>query len=301
MKWVKENIACFGGNPKSITIFGESAGGASVSAHTLSNGSWEFFDKAILQSGNMLMPWAIMTNSQIEDGLKWFLGKVNCNNDENLLECLRNVTEDKWKSVVNIQEIEGIWTGPNVDREFISDKPQKIWEDKDVKNQDIIIGITKDEMFLLQQHVLQKSTNISYYLNHFEELLKMTFKNSSKAVYEKARQFYKPKCISSYLEALKPSVAFESDRMMICGSRQEAKLRSKHMNTTKVYVFQYSHAPLVNYIPSLYPYGVFGFAAHALDITVRNSAFYTDRTSQCYKMGLSVFVRFSPFFFISQT
>jgi hypothetical protein len=168
---------------------------------------------------------------------------------------------------------------PNVDREFIADKPQKLWEDRDVKIQDITIGVTKDEMFLDQQYILQKSTNISYYLKNFEELLKMHFKNSSKAVYEKARELYKPKCIPSYLEALKPSVAFESDRMMICGSRQEAKLRSKHMNTTNVYAFQYSHAPLVNYIPWLYPYGVFGFAGHALDVVVRNSAFYTERAS----------------------
>ena len=275
MKWVKDNIAYFGGNSKSITIFGESAGGASVSAHTLSKGSWELFDRAILQSGNMLMPWAIMTNSQIKDGLKWFLGKANCDNDENLLKCLRNVTEDKLKNVANSKEFWSIRTGPNVDREFISDKPQKIWVDRDVKNQEIIIGVTKDEMFLQLQYLLLKSTNISYYSKHFEESLKMHFKNSSKAVYEKARELYKPKCIPSYLEALKPSVAFQSDRIFICGSRQEAKLRSKLMNSTNVYVFQYSHAPLVNYIPSLYPYGVFGFAAHGIDVMVRNSAFYT--------------------------
>ena len=269
MKWVKENIANFGGNPKSITIFGESAGGTSVSAHTLSKGSWEFFDRAILQSGNMLMPWAIMTDSQIEHGLKWLLGKVSCKNDGDLLECLRNITEDKWKTIINAKGIYEIWTGPYVDGQFISNKPQKIWEKGEAKKSNVIIGVTKDEMFMLHQNLLQNSKNKSVYLKRFEDILKKHFKNSSKAVYKKARELYKPNCIPSYFEALKPSVAFDSDRIFICGIKQEAKLRSKLMKATNVYLFQYSHSPLPTYSTYLFPFGVFGFAGHGLDVIVR--------------------------------
>jgi carboxylesterase type B len=39
LRWVRDNIALFGGNPNSVTIFGESAGGASTQLHMLSPAS----------------------------------------------------------------------------------------------------------------------------------------------------------------------------------------------------------------------------------------------------------------------
>lgn len=49
IKWVKENIEKFGGDPNQITIFGESAGGASVSAQTLGKHNDGLFQRAIIQ------------------------------------------------------------------------------------------------------------------------------------------------------------------------------------------------------------------------------------------------------------
>jgi para-nitrobenzyl esterase len=48
--WVQHNIAVFGGDPKQVTIFGESAGGGSVLAHLVSPMSRGLFARAILQS-----------------------------------------------------------------------------------------------------------------------------------------------------------------------------------------------------------------------------------------------------------
>jgi para-nitrobenzyl esterase len=48
--WVQHNIAVFGGDPKQVTIFGESAGGGSVMAHLVSPMSRGLFARAILQS-----------------------------------------------------------------------------------------------------------------------------------------------------------------------------------------------------------------------------------------------------------
>jgi para-nitrobenzyl esterase len=51
LKWVQRNIAAFGGNPKNVTIFGESAGGVSVHTHLTSPLSRGLFQKAISESG----------------------------------------------------------------------------------------------------------------------------------------------------------------------------------------------------------------------------------------------------------
>ncbi len=50
LKWVQQNIEAFGGDPKKVTIFGESAGGGSVTAHMISPLSRGLFRGAILQS-----------------------------------------------------------------------------------------------------------------------------------------------------------------------------------------------------------------------------------------------------------
>ena len=49
LQWVQRNIAAFGGDPKQVTIFGESAGGGSVLAHLVSPMSRGLFQRAIGQ------------------------------------------------------------------------------------------------------------------------------------------------------------------------------------------------------------------------------------------------------------
>jgi len=51
LKWVQENIDCYGGDKNNVTIFGESAGSWSVESHLVSDKSAGLFHRAICQSG----------------------------------------------------------------------------------------------------------------------------------------------------------------------------------------------------------------------------------------------------------
>lgn len=55
MRWVRENIAAFGGDPENVTIFGQSGGGRKVSMCFGSPMSSGLFDRGIVQSGSHLL------------------------------------------------------------------------------------------------------------------------------------------------------------------------------------------------------------------------------------------------------
>lgn len=95
LRWVQQNIANFGGNPNKLTLFGNSAGAASVSFHMLSDQSAGLFHSVIQQSGCALNPWA-MSKYPKNMALR-FGANVGCPTESsaNFLNCLQTKTTDE--------------------------------------------------------------------------------------------------------------------------------------------------------------------------------------------------------------
>ncbi len=105
LRWVRENISAFGGNPNNVTIFGESAGGSSVCDAIASPTAAGLFEKAFSVSGeyatlfgspNQLLNFQDCkstppTQEQADRAGSNFVAAVGCAGAANVAECLRNV------------------------------------------------------------------------------------------------------------------------------------------------------------------------------------------------------------------
>ncbi|MEU4118720.1 carboxylesterase family protein [Kitasatospora sp. NPDC028055] len=98
LRWVRRNIAAFGGDPRNVTLAGQSAGGMSVCSQLTSPSAAGLFDKAVIQSGSCLIdyprnlffpgmaagsPWADRTS--VEAAGQTLAATVGCHT----LDCLR--------------------------------------------------------------------------------------------------------------------------------------------------------------------------------------------------------------------
>lgn len=63
LRWVRQNIAAFGGDPENVTLFGESAGGGAISALLFCDEAKPYFDKAIIESNC----WESFYDEEMED------------------------------------------------------------------------------------------------------------------------------------------------------------------------------------------------------------------------------------------
>jgi len=142
LKWVKKNIAAFGGDPNKITIFGESAGGITVSILCASPLAKGLFQGAISESGGNFGPPRLTTYPG--ENLKLLSvaekdGEAYCKRaGVSSIAELRKLPVDKLPAVRGLA-----W--PIIDGWVIPDDQYKLYEEGKFNDTPILVGYNSDE------------------------------------------------------------------------------------------------------------------------------------------------------------
>ncbi|KAJ0069357.1 hypothetical protein NL108_004171 [Boleophthalmus pectinirostris] len=142
LKWVQQHIHNFGGNPDQVTIFGESAGGMSVSLLYLSPLSNGLFHRGIAESGT-----AALFETLISDPLsiaKTAANMSGCSleSPEIISNCMRNLDLQK---IVALAEVRELIITLTIDGLFLTKPVNELFRNHEFQKVPFMTGITSDE------------------------------------------------------------------------------------------------------------------------------------------------------------
>lgn len=254
LKWINKNISYFGGCPDNITIFGESAGAASVSYHLVSPMTKGLFQKAICQSGAATCWWAkVFEPRKRALKLAQQLG-YKSDNDKELYDFFKSQPVE---SLVQIKTpltySEAQRAGFELHLGIVSEKEfgdnERFFHDNisDYLNNgihegvEVITGYTEDEGVLLYvfgeyANMLKQANDFDLYFTPRHLTLNSTMKNQIEAG-QKVKKFYMfDKSIKTDWERL---ARFHSFEMFVYGIIKWAKICTRGKRN-KVYLFKFT-------------------------------------------------------------
>ncbi|XP_060066617.1 cocaine esterase-like [Ylistrum balloti] len=167
LKWVNKNIASFGGDPDSVTIFGESAGGFAVSFLGIIPSTSGLFKRMIAQSGSAIAFLGISRNhAKVAKSIGNLVGCVadkDSDIDNHVLrDCLKRKTADELLQAQsnpgtqhfgNFSLLPAIW--PVIDGELLQRSPLDSLNDPNseesnyFRSLDLLAGTTDNEGSLM--------------------------------------------------------------------------------------------------------------------------------------------------------
>ena len=245
LKWDKENINSFGGDPDKITIFGLSAGGASVGIHLLSPLSQNLFHRAIFESGVDLSPWAFATTRVAKSRTVKLAKKIGCEYNEldKLVDRLRK------KDARDIISSGGAIWPPVADgmqgaNAFLPDTPQILRKAGKFRNVPYIVGFLPNEGAFFVPQLENMTANLKHFktmMNTFNiEGLDAAKDKQLTSMFQDALEFQYSPCgdTADPLMLRQGIVDALGDRMFVAPSLQACE---EHSTQAQTYLFLFDH------------------------------------------------------------
>jgi para-nitrobenzyl esterase len=248
LRWVQSNIREFGGDPRKVTIAGESAGGLSVLAHVASPGAQGLFSRAIVQSGPALTQTPL---DEAETAGEAFAAKVGCASQT--AACLRGLPV----SIIEANDNRGLsgYTPGVVDGEVLKQSIGTALASGEFNRVPIINGTNHDETRLLT--ALSELQGAPVTETNYQALIASTLGVSAAVAAVVAAQYP----LSGYPSPPVALSAVSTDAGFACPALELDTLAAKFVPTF-AYEFNDDHAPQQFLPPVSFPYG----AAHASEI-----------------------------------
>lgn len=152
LEWIHRNIRAFGGEPKSVTLIGQSAGAASVQHQMMSKRSNGLFHRGILFSGSALAFWAIDKNPEVLFRRYATLALITNARSGQASDIVRELRRRSTEQLLQYEQsipllhpilfvfkpvIEGHWSGA-----FILEDPECVWKSGRYEHRSFMTGVT---------------------------------------------------------------------------------------------------------------------------------------------------------------
>ncbi|MBQ7459328.1 MAG: carboxylesterase family protein [Bacteroidales bacterium] len=139
LRWIHENIAAFGGDPGNVTIFGQSAGGGSVSILPVMKEANRYFQKVIAQSGSTGLAFPVGCESA-QGKTKALLEYTGCKTMDDIMALSE---EELQKAYVEAVGKFASW--PYYGTEVLPEAPIELYRKGYAKHITVMAGSTADE------------------------------------------------------------------------------------------------------------------------------------------------------------
>ncbi|HUN33482.1 MAG TPA: carboxylesterase family protein [Trebonia sp.] len=247
LRWVQRNIGGFGGDPRDVTLFGESAGGLSVLSQLVSPTARGLFQRAIVESGTYELTQQSLASAESAGAA--FAAKAGC--ASNTAACLRSLPVS---AIVGNEDASGY--DPNIDSVVLPQSIITALASGQFSHVPVIIGTNHDEWRLfvgLDQLDGAPAVTAANYVAQIAATLGVPATIAADVADEYP--------LSSYSSPAVALGAVGTDAVFACRALATEDELSRY-TPTYAYEFSDENAP-DRYLPSFgFPYG----AAHAFEL-----------------------------------